>query len=72
MLLSFNVSVFVAAYHPVLKQVYSSQYSPSEARLDPDRLGGLVWAGGGPCLVFCATKRNCENVAALLCRMHAG
>ncbi|KAJ8931770.1 hypothetical protein NQ314_015302 [Rhamnusium bicolor] len=47
------------------------KYSESLLKLDPDMLGGLVMdvVPKGSCLVFCASKKNCENVVNLLCKL---
>ncbi|KAK3095782.1 hypothetical protein FSP39_019010 [Pinctada imbricata] len=46
-------------------------YPPDMARMDPDHLLGLVLEviPNNSCLLFCATKKNCENVAMMLCKL---
>lgn len=47
------------------------QYSESLAKLDPDKITALVMevVPKDSCLIFCSTKKNCENVAILLCKV---
>ncbi|XP_062599210.1 helicase POLQ-like, partial [Saccostrea cucullata] len=49
------------------------QYSPEMNKLDPDHLLGLVTevVPGHSCLIFCSTKKNCENVALMLSKLMA-
>ncbi|XP_017053440.1 helicase POLQ-like [Drosophila ficusphila] len=46
-------------------------YSEAVKRADPDHLAGLIseCAPEHCCLVFCPTRKNCENVALLLSRI---
>ncbi|XP_059061206.1 helicase POLQ-like [Achroia grisella] len=59
------------AFEIVPERTLAYDYSAAATRLDPDLLGGLVSevVPQSSCLVFCPTKRNCENVAALLCKL---
>ena len=47
------------------------QYSEAARQIDPDFLGGLVMdiVPKDSCLIFCSTKKNCENVANLLTQL---
>ncbi|XP_034939312.1 LOW QUALITY PROTEIN: helicase POLQ-like [Chelonus insularis] len=46
-------------------------YSDSARQIDPDKIGGLVMdvVPQHSCLIFCASRKNCENVALLLTRV---
>ncbi|XP_034005721.1 LOW QUALITY PROTEIN: helicase POLQ-like [Trematomus bernacchii] len=46
------------------------KYSSSMQKLDPDHIIAMVTEviPKHSCLVFCPTKKNCENVGALICR----
>ncbi|XP_076295876.1 helicase POLQ-like [Lasioglossum baleicum] len=46
-------------------------YSDNAAIIDPDRIGGLVTdvVPQDSCLVFCSSRKNCENVALLLTKV---
>lgn len=48
-----------------------SDYKPEILKQDPDHLGALVieCVPGLSCLIFCATKQNCENVSILLSKI---
>ncbi|KOX69175.1 Helicase POLQ-like [Melipona quadrifasciata] len=47
------------------------RYSNDAAKIDPDRIGGLVMdvIPENSCLIFCSSRKNCENVALLLSRI---
>lgn len=47
------------------------QYSDTLKKLDPDHLVALVTEviPNHSCLVFCPTKKNCENVAEMICKI---
>ncbi|XP_063434555.1 helicase POLQ-like isoform X3 [Mytilus trossulus] len=53
------------------RRVVTFPYSSEQTKTDPDHLMGLVLEviPKNSCLVFCPTKKNCENVAMMLCKM---
>uniref|UniRef100_H3C2B0 Helicase, POLQ like n=1 Tax=Tetraodon nigroviridis TaxID=99883 RepID=H3C2B0_TETNG len=51
-------------------RVLNFKYSSSMQKLDPDHIIALVTEviPKNSCLVFCPTKKNCENVVGLICK----
>ena len=51
------------------KRFVTFPYTKEMEKLDPDHLQGLVSEviPEKSCLIFCASKKNCENVALMLC-----
>ncbi|KAG5319835.1 HELQ Helicase, partial [Pseudoatta argentina] len=47
------------------------KYSHDVAILDPDRIGGLIMevVPNDSCLIFCSSRKNCENLALLLAKI---
>ncbi|XP_036138316.1 helicase POLQ-like isoform X2 [Monomorium pharaonis] len=47
------------------------KYTDNIAMLDPDRIGGLIMEviPNDSCLIFCSSRKNCENVALLLTKI---
>lgn len=47
------------------------QYNDEVQKMDPDHIAGLVSEviPNESCLIFCPSKRNCENLATLLCNV---
>lgn len=57
--------------NPIFNQSFSLQYNEFVQRADPDHIAGLVSEviPEQSCLIFCPTKKNCEDLASLLCRL---
>lgn len=55
-------------------RLLSFKYSSSMQKIDPDHLIALVTEviPVHSCLVFCPTKKNCENVAGMICKYLKG
>lgn len=55
----------------VLDRKVTFPYSEAFKQLDPDHLAGLVLEviPQESCLIFCSSKKSCENVALLLCKV---
>ncbi|XP_042881987.1 helicase POLQ-like isoform X2 [Penaeus japonicus] len=53
------------------KRLSCFPYSQEQKKIDIDMVGGLVGevVPEHSCLVFCPTKRNCETLAELICRI---
>ncbi|KAK2827372.1 hypothetical protein Q7C36_018298 [Tachysurus vachellii] len=51
-------------------RVLNFKYSSGMQKLDPDHIIALVTEviPQQSCLIFCATKKNCENVAGMICK----
>ncbi|XP_031192846.1 helicase POLQ-like isoform X2 [Mastomys coucha] len=59
-----------AADSLTFSRLLNYKYSDTLKKMDPDRLVALVTEviPNYSCLVFCPSKKNCENVAEMLCR----
>lgn len=59
-----------AADGMTFSRLLSYKYSEALKKMDPDRLVALVTEviPNYSCLVFCPSKKNCENVAEMLCK----
>nr|XP_034347730.1 helicase POLQ-like isoform X2 [Arvicanthis niloticus] len=59
-----------AADGMTFSRLLSYKYSDALKKMDPDRLVALVTEviPNYSCLVFCPSKKNCENVAEMLCK----
>ncbi|XP_054274745.1 helicase POLQ-like isoform X2 [Macrosteles quadrilineatus] len=55
----------------VFQSKISFEYSQEQKQKDPDQVGALVLEviPEHSCLVFCPSKKNCENVASLICNV---
>uniref|UniRef100_A0A1A9WCV6 Helicase POLQ-like n=1 Tax=Glossina brevipalpis TaxID=37001 RepID=A0A1A9WCV6_9MUSC len=55
----------------IYKRTVNFNYSDAVLRSDPDHLAGLVTecCPKNNCLIFCSSRKNCENVAVLLSRI---
>ncbi|XP_026995909.1 helicase POLQ-like isoform X1 [Tachysurus fulvidraco] len=51
-------------------RVLNFKYSSGMQKLDPDHIIALVTEviPQQSCLIFCATKKNCENIAGMICK----
>ncbi|XP_017776106.1 PREDICTED: helicase POLQ-like [Nicrophorus vespilloides] len=58
----------------IFERKVNYKYADSLIQIDPDHLGGLVMEviPNDSCLVFCRSKKNCENVAILLSKVVFG
>ncbi|XP_071523890.1 uncharacterized protein [Panulirus ornatus] len=65
-----DAKVFAGKFRPVQLTEYV-KYSQEQKRMDADMVAGLVGEviPDHSCLVFCPTRRNCETLAELLCRV---
>ncbi|KAH0554790.1 helicase POLQ-like isoform X2 [Cotesia glomerata] len=54
-----------------LKKRVAQSYSETASKLDPDKIGGLVMevVPKQNCLIFCASRKNCENVSLLMTKV---
>ena len=51
--------------------VSSGKYTKEQKLMDTDMVGGLVGevVPDYSCIVFCPTRRNCETLSELICRI---
>lgn len=70
--LRFGVNISIGkSSKPVEAHLFCFQYSEEVLKMDPDHITGLVSEiiPEKSCLIFCPSKKNCENLATLLSRI---
>lgn len=68
---SINRNLIGTEESPLLfERTLESTYTEEQLQSDPDQIGALVaeTVPDDSCLVFCPSRKNCENVALLICQ----
>lgn len=66
-----KIFIYVLGSLELVGKAPNGSYTDQMFKIDPDKIGAFVGEviPKGSCLVFCPTKKNCENVSILLTRV---